>query len=62
MEEIRVRHEVFFHSLRKAPWQEQTDFIFYFDSLLAVEGMVACSTRSTLGISFASVALFSFLF
>lgn len=39
MEKIRVRHEVFFHSLRKAPWQEQADFIFYFDGLLLMEGM-----------------------
>lgn len=33
MGKIRVRYEVFFHSLGKAPWQKPSDLIFYFDSL-----------------------------
>ena len=57
MEKIRVGHEVFFHSLRKTPWQQQTDFIFYFDSFLAVDGMIAFGFRSILSISFALCCL-----
>lgn len=57
MEKIRVRYEVFFHSLRKAPWQEPSDFIFYFDSLFLIEGMQACPIRGTPGISSALCCL-----
>lgn len=56
MGKIRVRYEVCFHSLGKAPWQKLSDLIFYFDSL-SYEGMQASTIRSTPGISFALCCL-----
>lgn len=57
MEEIKVRPEVFFHSPRKAPWRDPSDFIFCFHGLLLTEEMQTCAIRSTPGISFALCCL-----
>lgn len=50
MEKLRVRHEIVFHHLGMAPWQ---DFAFCFHNLLGWSECRPTIIRSTLGISLA---------